>query len=336
MIAASAPSAGARLLADIGGTNARFALSAGAGLPLRELGRVPTGAFSSPEAAIRAMLAAHPAEPVTEAALAVAGPVLGDTVSLSNHPWSWSVAQLRHALGLRRLRVLNDFTALALAVPDLPPAALRAVGGGAPRPGQAVAVLGPGTGLGVSGLVPSGTGWVPLEGEGGHVTLPATTAREAAVLARLAHRFGHVSAERVLSGPGLGLLYDTLAALDGEAPDPALAGDIAALSDAGIRNRNAHAREALDLFCAWLGTVAGNLALTLGARGGVYLGGGILPRWGDYLMRSPFRARFEAHGRFAPYLAAIPVWLIETPGSPALAGAAQALDWGVGGIESAI
>ena len=335
MNAASASPAGTSLLADIGGTHARFALSAGPGCPLRDLGQVPTDAYPTLEAAVRAVLAASPPErPVTEAALAVAGPVSGDAVALSNHPWSWSVAGLCRTLGLQRLRVLNDFTALALAVPDLPPAALRAVGGGAACPGSAIAVLGPGTGLGVSGLLPVGGRWVALEGEGGHVTLPATNAREAAVLACLAARYGHVSAERVLSGAGLLALHAALAAVDGESL-PA-ASDPAALAAAGIAGTDPRARECIDLFCAWLGTVAGNLALTLGARGGVYLGGGILPRWGDYLARSPFRARFDAHGRFSAYLGAIPVWLIDSPRSPALAGAARALEWSVGGVEYAI
>jgi glucokinase len=225
------------------------------------------------------------------------------------------------------VRVLNDFEALAHAVPALGAGELCPVGGAAGAPGAAMAVIGPGTGLGVSGLVSDGNGdWRIIVGEGGHVTLPAATAREASILALLRERFGHVSAERALSGPGLVNLYEAICALDGEssaALDPS-AVMARAFGDAGVE-RDPQCAEAVDTFCALLGNVAGNLALTLGARGGVFIGGGIVPRLGARFAAGPFRARFEDKGRFREYLQAIPAWVI-TAESPALLGAARALD----------
>jgi glucokinase len=190
----------------------------------------------------------------------------------------------------------------------------------------ALAVIGPGTGLGVSGLVADGRGgWRVIVGEGGHVTLPAATAREASLLAVLRERFGHVSAERALSGPGLVNLYDAACRLDGEAPEALLPAQVMARSEPGTAEHSVQCEEALRVFAALLGTVAGNVALTLGARGGVFIGGGIVPRLGARFATLPFRARFEDKGRFRGYLEAIPTWVI-TAESPALLGAARALD----------
>jgi len=184
-----------------------------------------------------------------------------------------------------------------------------------------IGLIGPGTGLGVSGLVWSGQRWLPLQTEGGHVSFAATSEREWALSRVLQRRFGHVSPERLLSGPGLVNLYTALAELDAW-PAPAL--QPAQITARGLAATCPHCREALDLFCAALGTAAGNLALSLGARGGVYIGGGIVPRLGDFFDRSAFRARFEAKGRFSAYLAAIPTWVI-TAENPALRGVATAL-----------
>ena len=321
-----------RLLADIGGTRARFAWQAAPGAPLTHAVKLTTADYPSLLEAATAYLRQGPGQPPLDAAMAIANPVTGDAVHMTNHSWSFSIAGLRAQLGLRRLRVLNDFTALALGLPGLPPQALRQVGGGAAVPGKAMALIGPGTGLGVSGLLPDGQGgWVPLEGEGGHVTLPAQGPREQALLAVLGLRHGHVSAERVLSGPGLLASHAALCAVDGVPVDPATR-SAAALSVRALQGGDARALEALMLFSGLLGTVAGNLALTVGALGGVYIGGGVVPRWGDWFARSPFRTRFEAKGRFSSYLGTIPVWVIHAEVSPALLGAARALDaqaWGV-------
>jgi glucokinase len=175
----------------------------------------------------------------------------------------------------------------------------------------------------VSGLLPDGRGGrVPLSGEGGHVTLGPLDDREDAVLERLRRRFGHVSAERALSGPGLVNLYEAVCDADGLACRPL---DAAEVSRRGLQGSDAACTEALRLFCSLLGNVAGGLALTLGATGGVYIGGGIVPRLGGFFARSPFRSAFEAKGRFHDYLAAIPTWVIRADTSPSLRGAALAL-----------
>jgi len=220
--------------------------------------------------------------------------------------------------------VINDFTALALAVPLLPPEALRKVGGGAGVPGTALAIIGPGTGLGVSGLLPQGTHWIPIQGEGGHTAFSPMDEREDGVLSLLRERFGHVSTERVASGPGLVNLYESLCALDGvmvKALKPEH------ITDAGLSGSDPQCVEAVHMFCAILGTAAANLVITLGARGGLYIGGGIVPRLGDYFASSAFRTRFEHKGRFSKYLAEVPAWVILAE-SPALHGLAAALNSG--------
>jgi glucokinase len=309
----------ASLIADIGGTNARFALvdeEGRVGAPMA----VRCAEYAGPAEAARAALSAHGiTEPPVRGAFCVACPVTGDVVNLTNSAWHFSIEQVRIALGLERLQVINDFTAVALSVRHVGPEHLLKVGGGAAIDGAPIAVLGPGTGLGVSALVPDSSGqWVALATEGGHVTLAATDAREDAVLERLRRRFGHVSAERVLAGAGLVNLYEALADVHGvsavyTAPD--------AVSQRALDGSDPLCRETLELFFAMLGTVAGNLALTLGARGGVYLAGGILPRMRDAFAQSAFRRRFEDKGRFRDYLAPIPAWLVVHP-QPAFAGLA--------------
>lgn len=314
-----------RLLADIGGTNIRLAWQAGPGDVLHDLWVRPCAQFASLEAALRAYVAEVGIAMPEEAALGIANPVTGDVVRMTNRDWSFSQSALRAALGLRRLVVLNDFTALALAIPRLTPQMLRQVGGGAPVAGAAVGLLGPGTGLGVSGLVfaPDGAD-IPLAGEGGHATLAAQTPLEWELLCILQRRYGHVSAERVLSGQGLVDLYHALRErLTLGGMDVSQAAHVTALA---LEEGDALALQTLDLFCGFLGTVAGDLALTLGARGGVYLGGGIVPRLGTWFDQSGFRARFEAKGRFQAYLAPIPCWVINPDAAPALYGAARALD----------
>ena len=311
-----------RLVADIGGTNARFAIIAAPGAAPTQLRSLRCAEHAGPEAAVRAWLEDTGAQLPDFAAFGIATPIECDAVVMTNHPWRFSIGALRAALGLRRLTVVNDFTALALSLPALGDGDLLSVGGGEPRAGAARALIGAGTGLGVSGLLPAPDGWVPLQGEGGHVTLPACNAREAAVVAWLGARHGHVSAERVLSGPGLVALHEALRALDGA---PSVERTPAEISDHALAGGCRHCVEALELFCALLGTVAGDLALTLGARGGLYIGGGIVPRLGDFFPRSGFRERFLAKGRFRPWLERVPTWVILAPHA-ALIGASAALD----------
>jgi glucokinase len=321
------PSSGfPRLLGDVGGTNARWAWQAGAGQALTHTATLAARDHASIGESIAAYLRQQALPAPRDVAFGIATAVSGDAVRMTNHPWAFSIEALRRELGAARVRVLNDFEALAHAVPALGAADLVAVGRGRAVADGALAVIGPGTGLGVSGLVADGRGgWRVIVGEGGHVTLPAATAREASLLAVLRERFGHVSAERALSGPGLVNLYDAACRLDGEAPEALLPAQVMARSEPGTAEHSVQCEEALRVFAALLGTVAGNVALTLGARGGVFIGGGIVPRLGARFATLPFRARFEDKGRFRGYLEAIPTWVI-TAESPALLGAARALD----------
>jgi len=313
-----------RLLGDIGGTNARFAWLASSGADLTDVATYPTADYATVLDAIRAYLRAHAKPTPRWCAIGIATAITGDQVQMTNHHWSFSISEVQHAVGLGRFLVINDFTALALSLPALEPRQLRQVGGGRALDGEAVALIGPGTGLGVSGLLHArGGGSMPLDGEGGHVSLGGTNDREDAVVATLRRRFGHASAERALSGPGLVNLYEAVCELDGVPAKPMTAAALTAASAAGA---NAQAAEAEALFFSFLGTVAGNLALTLGARGGVYIGGGIVPRLGDRILASAFRERFDQKGRFQTYLASIPVLVVLAEVSPALIGAARALD----------
>ena len=314
------PAPSARLVGDIGGTNARFAVLDPDGVPVRPT-TLRVDDFPSLAAAVRAFVVEHRLGPLESAAVAVATPVTGDRIKLTNNHWAFSIEETRVELGLAELRFVNDFTALALSVPHLPREELVAVGGGEAVPERTIAVIGPGTGLGVSGLVPCGAHWSALQGEGGHVTVGVVTDRERAVRDLLAARFRHVSAERFLSGPGLVNTVGALLELDGLAPRALLPADITRL---GASGEDAHCEETLGIFCRLLGSCAGNLALTLGAEGGVVIGGGIVPRLGDFFARSEFRAAFEAKGRMADYLARIPTHVIHSP-YPALTGAARLL-----------
>jgi glucokinase len=319
------PSDTARLLADIGGTNARFAWQAAPGTPITDVQVLPGAHYPTLQAAMHAYLDGLGRGAPAAVAIAIANPITGDMVRMTNHDWAFSQSAVKAEFGLRTLRMLNDFTALALALPDLPAAELRQVGGGEAVPGVAMGLVGAGTGLGVSGLLPDGHGgWVPLEGEGGHVTLPATTARERIVMDGLIRRYGHASAERVCCGQGL---VDTCAILC-EADGVTAQGldSASAVSEAALKAGHPQALETLNIFCAMLGSVAGNLALTLGARGGMYVGGGIVPRLGAWFDASPFRERFDNKGRFTRLLQGMPVWVITSAQSPALLGAARALD----------
>jgi glucokinase len=252
----------------------------------------------------------------------VASPITGDQITLTNHPWTFSIETVRKHFGLRRFRVINDFAANALAIPLLADGDRLQIGAGAPVADSPIAVIGPGTGLGVSALMPMPGGWAPIEGEGGHVTMAPADAEEGAVLERMRGRYDHVSAERLLSGPGLVNLYNVLCEL---AAVPAAPFTAPQITDPRVWDEDARTRDATAMFCRMLGTVAGNLALTLGARGGVYIAGGIIPRSGAAFAQSGFRARFEAKGRFRSYLAAIPTYLILRP-LPALLGAKTLLE----------
>jgi glucokinase len=310
-------SATVQLLADIGGTNARFALWAGGRFECIEV--LPCAAYDTLSAAIGAYLAlgarrGFAVGELEHAAIAIANPVQGDSVRMTNHHWCFSIEAMRVELGLATLLVVNDFAALAMALPSLQETQRMRIGGGEALPGRALGLIGPGTGLGVSGLVPAGARWIALPGEGGHASFAPCTDDESRLLGALQAEHCHVSAERLLSGMGIEAIHRVLA---GERLD-------AAAITGGALGANPACLRTVETFCGILGSVAGNVALTLGATGGMYIGGGIVPRLGPLFAQSSFRRRFEDKGRMAPYLARIPTWVITEP-YPALQGVAAML-----------
>lgn len=312
---------GLRLVADIGGTHARFAVAQPGSDKLEHDIELSTPDYPDLAAAITDYLARAGTGPVSEAAIAIANPITGDQVKMTNGKWTFSIRETQKKLGLDRLLLLNDFAALALSVPVLAPSAIRKVGGGTAVADAPLALLGPGTGLGMSALIPDGGPGIPVAGEGGHVSASAANPREDAILARLRAEYEHVSAERLLSGQGMVNILDALAAIDGKPTQNVQAPQI---TERGLAGTDALCVETLELFCAMLGSVAGDAALMFGARGGVYIGGGIVPRLGDFFDRSQFRARFEAKGRMSALLAGIPTSVIDAPHA-ALAGSLVAL-----------
>ncbi|MGI4842992.1 MAG: glucokinase [Janthinobacterium lividum] len=307
-----------KLLADIGGTNARFALESDAGLIDVEV--LACADYPTLDEAMRAYLGQAAGrglavERVRHAALAIANPVEEDRVSMTNHHWSFSIEELRRQQGLESLLVVNDFAALAMSLPHLAAEGRQRVGGGIELQNRPIGLIGPGTGLGVSGVIPVGKRWIALAGEGGHVSFAPSTKEEVAILEALWAEYGHVSAERLLSGMGLELIHWAVSGRRLDAPG---------ITRAAIDGSCADCVKTVGIFCAVLGSVAGNVALTLGATGGMYIGGGIVPRLGKLFTESAFRARFEDKGRLGPYLARIPTYLI-TEQYPALRGVSAML-----------
>ncbi len=311
---------GPRLLADIGGTNARFALETGPG----EIGQVrvyPCADYPGVADVIRQYLKDTKIGRVNHAAIAIANPVDGDQVRMTNHDWTFSIEATRRTLGFDTLLVVNDFTALAMALPGLTDTQRVQVGGGQRRQNSVIGLLGPGTGLGVSGLIPADDRWIALGSEGGHASFSPQDEREDLVLQFARKKWPHVSFERVCAGPGIELIYRALAARDKKRIaaniDPA---DIVQRAHEG----DALAAETVECFCGILGSFAGNIAMTLGSLGGLYIGGGVVPRLGELFTRSSFRQRFEAKGRFDAYLANIPTYVI-TAEYPAFLGVSAIL-----------
>ncbi len=316
---------GARLLADIGGTNARFALEIGPG-QVRLIEVLPCADYPTLADALRAYLGSAPVlagghSGIVHAALAIANPITGDLVRMTNHHWEFSIEALRLELGLQTLVVANDFTALARSLPYLRDEQKVQVGGGAAVPFTPLGLVGAGTGLGVSGLIPAGEGWTALLSEGGHTTFSPANEAEVAILQFAWRQFEHVSAERLMSGDGIELIYRALAEEAG-VPDQGLRA--AEISRRALAGECALCDSVIEAFCGMLGTVAGNLAITLGAQGGIYIGGGIVPRLGERFHRSSFRTRFEQKGRFVHYLSQVPTFVI-TADYPAFLGVSAIL-----------
>ena len=297
------------LLGDIGGTNARFALcDRGSIGPIERSHTADLPTFLD---AVDAYLAPRGGRSaIAGAAIAVAGPVANGRCSLTNSRWTVDQEALRQALHLPDVVVVNDFAAIARSLPRLGKTDLVAIGGGKAIPGEPALVFGPGTGLGVACLFAGADGGFVIPSEGGHATLASTNERQDAITRHLRSRYGHVSAERVLSGSGLVALYDSIATIDRKTVSTR---DAAGITSAALDGSCDVCRGALDMFCAILGNVAGSLALTFGARGGVYIAGGIVPRFPAHLPRTEFREQFEAKGRYQPYLQDIPTWVITHP-----------------------
>ncbi|MGM9491009.1 glucokinase [Ideonella sp. YS5] len=311
-----------RLIADIGGNHARFALEVASG-EFTQVASLRCADHPDFHATVAAYLATLPAGTTLQhAAVAIANPVEGDQVRMTNYHWQFSIEQMRQRLGLETLVVLNDFTALAMALPRLEPHELHQVGGGTARKQNVMGLLGSGSGLGVSGVIPAGDGWISLGSEGGHTSFSPRDEREIAILRHAWKQYDHVSFERLLSGPGLELMHRALAEHAGMKAEPLAAPEI---TQRGLEGSDPVCMDTLEVFCAMLGTAAANLAVTLGALGGIYIGGAIVPRLGEYFERSPFRARFEDKGRFSRYLADIPTFVI-TAEQATFAGASAILE----------
>lgn len=307
-----------KLIGDVGGTHARFALL-DHNHTIYAQKTLLCAEFATFLQAVQAYLNLQDNIQISEAAVAIANPITGDQIQMTNHQWAFSIDETRQALGLQRLVFKNDFTALALAIPHLPKNELLQVGGGEPVKNSRIGVLGPGTGLGVSGLVYADGRWVALEGEGGHVAFSPINDRECDILKLCWKDYQRVSAERLISGSGLQILYQSICTLNVATAEDLSPADI---SNRAIEDTDANCVEALEIFCQMLGTVAGSLALTLGAVSGIYIGGGIIPRLSDYFVNSGFRERFDRKGRMAKYVRKIPVYVIQTP-NPALTGISQ-------------
>lgn len=308
------------LIADIGATNSRCALIDDAGR-IGAVRRFLNADYERLDDVLGEFLGQESGSSrPRRGALAIAAPLAGDEVAMTNIGWRFRRSELERAIGLDELVLLNDFEALAHALPQLGAADCHRVGGGQALPGAPLAVLGPGSGLGVAALVPHASGFTAVAGEGGHVSLPALDETEAALVAAHGDPDGHCSAERLLSGPGLVNIHATLTGLAGRPAEALTPAEVASRAGTG----EPIASQSFDVFFAMLGTVAGNLALTVGARGGVFIGGGIVPRVLEAFERSRFRERFTGKGRYRAYLDAIPTAVI-TRENPALVGLAAVL-----------
>jgi len=310
------------LAGDIGGTNARFALFVGSQYQADTFRAIPVANYKDLSDVIAHYSELVDQNRIDQASFSVASTAeFGDAMELTNADMKFSVSALRRRFDMQRVKVVNDFTAAALGMVCIADDSFRCLHKGQAEAFGPRAVIGPGTGLGVSGLFYTGDFWMPLQGQGGHVTVGAETARGLQILQHVATRYGHVSAERYLSGAGIVELYSAICAIDGKDAAFESAADIAA---AAIENQCAVSTETLSLFCDHLGLVTGDLALTLGATGGIYLAGGILPKLGNYFIESGFVAKVHHKGRFSSFVQAMPIQMV-VGGEPALHGAYTAL-----------
>jgi glucokinase len=312
------------LLGDIGATNVRFALLSNGNLNAISSFEVAKFGQFADVLTIFIKERCRQTE-IHHALLALAGPVKGERVALTNSSWVIDARELQTLFGLQ-VQIVNDFEAVAVSLPILASTDLAGIGGGRPEAGAPMAVLGPGSGLGVACLIDRSAKRVVIASEGGHATLAPTCEDEDRIVAHLRKRFGHVSAERAISGNGLENIYQAIAAIEGLEISPRNAAEI---TKNALSGECTLASRSLSTFCAFLGSFAGNVALTFGARGGVYIAGGISPRILDFLIRSEYRNRFEAKGRFRSYLEATPSYVITHPAA-ALVGLKSLVEAGLG------
>ncbi|WP_392563904.1 glucokinase [Orbus wheelerorum] len=309
------------LVADIGGTNARFALYNKATKTLSNIEK-----YTITDETRLPQLITHYLEQcgvkVERACLAIACPIEGDKIAMTNNHIEFSRSELQSSLCLKQLEVINDFTAVAMSVPALKEQDKCQIGGKEPDMNYPVAIYGAGTGLGVAHLINAANQWLSLPGEGGHVELPMINAHEDQVLSVLRNKFGRVSAERFLSGSGLVNIYQALAEITNQDKKEISPSDIVAQA---LDKSCQLSLQTLTLFCAFMGRFGGNLALTLNTRGGVYIAGGIVPRFLEFLKQSDFRHNFETKGRMGRLLKTIPVYVI-THSDPGLLGAGMYLE----------
>ncbi|QKV18141.1 glucokinase [Oricola thermophila] len=310
------------LIGDIGGTHARFAICDIDELSVSHFAVFTTDMFKSLPDAVAHYLESLPERP-SIAGFAIAAPVIGDTITMTNAPWSFTRKEVQQACGAERIHFVNDFEALALSLPYLKEHDKHRLGGGSPVEYAPLIVLGPGSGFGCAGLVRHGKAWVPVAGEAGHMSFAARNDMEMTILERVVDENGHAPLQAVLSGRGIEAIHGALAEAEGESGDDATAIEIVRRAFADDEE-DGRARKTIEVFSDILARVAGDMALVHGARGGVYIAGGITPKILDILEKDRFRASFNNKGRMSRFLQDIPVFALTAPDA-GLRGAAVAV-----------
>lgn len=298
------------IIADIGGTNARFAYARDNKIIVQK--DYKCNDFPTIIDAARAFIHDHKDHEMPQVAVfAVAGPVNGDQVDLTNLAWKFSCEEVKAALNLSLIEVINDFKAVALGVTHIDQKYIKTIYDVPPLDQKPIGILGPGTGLGVASLVYDGARYVAVDGEGGHVTMPARSQREFDIFQQMLNKYHHISAERVCSGKGIENLYHSICELDGAMPIDGINAE--QISQKAIEKSCPICIESLDLMCGFLGRVTGNLALILKAQSGMYIAGGIPPKLGDYFFQSRFVEEYTSKGRMSDLVKSIPVYMIDHP-----------------------
>ncbi len=299
------------LVGDVGGTNARLALCDVENGAISDVKVYSALEHSSLEDVIKLYFAEHADVAIKNACIAIACPIMGDQVVMTNNPWEFSISQMQANLGLDKLDIINDFTGVSMSIPALTPDDMVKFGGEEPQKGKPVAIYGAGTGLGVAHLFNFKDAWFSVPGEGGHVDFAPNSAEEDLILEVLREEVGHVSCERLLSGAGLVNIYRAIVLSDGRQPENLEPKDVT--SRALQEDPDTDCHRALNLFCVMMGRFGGDLALNIGAFGGVYIAGGVVPHFLKFFLDSGFRVAFEDKGRFKNYLSTIPVYIITNP-----------------------